>query len=101
MLNKNIIESLYSFALIALQTFATIFCIELLYRGGFGAAKVWIIQYTKPFAYNFLLLFLLLASLQIFKRKLYIILSYIITVPLLFLGLASYVKQGIRGVPVL
>lgn len=94
-------DTILSLVITGVQSIITIFIIEVLYRGGFSAAFVWAREYTRPFTYNFFLLFLLLASLHIFKRKLYIVLSFIITLPLLFLGLASYVKQGIRGVPVL
>jgi phosphoglycerol transferase MdoB-like AlkP superfamily enzyme len=100
-LNIKTKETILSLTITAVQSFITIFIIEVLYRGGFSAAFEWSKEYTRPFTYNFLLLFLLMASLHIFKRKLYIVLSFILTLPLLFLGLASYVKQGIRGVPVL
>jgi phosphoglycerol transferase MdoB-like AlkP superfamily enzyme len=100
-LNIKTKETILSLTITAVQSFITIFIIEVLYRGGFSAAFEWTKEYTRPFTYNFLLLFLLMASLHIFKRKLYIVLSFILTLPLLFLGLASYVKQGIRGVPVL
>lgn len=101
MSNKKVKDTISSFIVSAIQSLLTIFFIEMLYRGGFGEAFQWTREYTRPFTYNFLLLFLLLAGLHIFKRKIYIILSFIITIPLLFLGLASYIKQGIRGVPVL
>ncbi|MEC1525872.1 LTA synthase family protein [Neobacillus niacini] len=94
-------EPIFALIMTGIQSFITIFLTEVLYRGGFSPALEWTKDYTRPFTYNFLLLFLLLASLHMFKRKLYIILSYLITIPLLFLGLASNVKQGIRGVPVL
>jgi phosphoglycerol transferase MdoB-like AlkP superfamily enzyme len=100
-LNIKTKDTILSLTITAVQSLITIFIIEVLYRGGFGAAFEWTKEYTRPFTYNFFLLFLLLASLHIFKRKLYIVLSFLLTLPLLFLGLASNVKQGIRGVPVL
>ncbi|MFB3170426.1 LTA synthase family protein [Neobacillus sp. 179-C4.2 HS] len=101
MSNIKIKDTISSFIVSAIQSLLTIFFIEMLYRGGFGEAFQWTREYTRPFTYNFLLLFLLLAGLHIFKRKMYIVVSFIVTIPLLFLGLASYIKQGIRGVPVL
>lgn len=94
-------DTISSFIVSAIQSLLTIFLIEILYRGGFSEAFQWTREYTRPFTYNVLLLFLLLSGLHIFKRKMYIIVSFIVTIPLLFLGLASYIKQGIRGVPVL
>ncbi|WHY00008.1 sulfatase-like hydrolase/transferase [Neobacillus sp. DY30] len=94
-------DTISAFIVSAIQSLLTILFIEMLYRGGFSEAFQWTREYTRPFTYNVLLLFLLLAGLHIFKRKMYIIVSFIVTIPLLFLGLASYIKQGIRGVPVL
>jgi phosphoglycerol transferase MdoB-like AlkP superfamily enzyme len=101
MSNIKLKETLISLTLTAIQSFFTVFFIEVLYRGGFGPAFQWTLEYTRPFTYNFILLFTLLASFHIFNRKLYIAFSFLLSIPLLFLGLSSQVKQGIRGVPVL
>lgn len=52
-------EPFYSLILTAIQSFVTIFLMELLYRGGFNAAFEWTKEYTRPFTYNFLLLLLI------------------------------------------
>lgn len=75
--------------------------IESIYRGSVVDSIVWSYERTRAFTYNLFQLYLLFLALRIFKIRLYLISSLIITSLLTLLSFASNIKQSIRGEPVL
>jgi phosphoglycerol transferase MdoB-like AlkP superfamily enzyme len=100
-MKKNIKQATASFLITAIQVFIIVFIIEWIYRGSFSLTFEWFKVNTRPFWYNYMLLFLLFGSFQVFNRKLYILFSFITSVILFILALACNIKQAIRGEPVL
>ncbi|MFJ5713603.1 LTA synthase family protein [Neobacillus sp. NPDC093127] len=98
---KKIKDSILSFAITALYVYLLILVVEWIYRGSFHESYIWLKGKTKPFAYNFIILFPLFSVLRLFRRKLYILLTFIMTVPFIVLAIASRIKLEIRGEPVL
>ncbi|ETI69670.1 LTA synthase family protein [Neobacillus vireti] len=94
-------DSLISFAITGLYVYLVILVVEWIYRGSFHDSYLWIKGRTKPFTYNFIILFLLFSVLRVFRRKLYIVFTFILTVPFIILAVASRIKLEIRGEPVL
>ncbi|WP_449623051.1 LTA synthase family protein [Robertmurraya sp. Marseille-Q9965] len=87
--------------LIIVQTFVTVFIVEVFYRNEISEAVQFLGDSTRRFFYNFILVFLLFSGLKIFNRKLFIVISFIVTIPLLILGFGSNIKQEIRGEPII
>ncbi|MGG3563697.1 LTA synthase family protein [Neobacillus rhizosphaerae] len=94
-------QSILSFVITAIYVYLVIFVVEAIYRGNFHESYIWIKGRTKPFTYNFIYLFLLFSILRVFRRKLYILFTFLMTVPIIVLAVASRIKFEIRGEPVL
>ncbi|CRK82809.1 LTA synthase family protein [Neobacillus massiliamazoniensis] len=94
-------KSIISFIITGIYVFLLIFVVEWIYLGSFNNSYIWIKNFTKPFTYNFIIVFLLFSLLQIFRRKLCIIFTFLLTVPFIVLAIASRLKVEIRGEPVL
>jgi phosphoglycerol transferase MdoB-like AlkP superfamily enzyme len=101
MKQEKLLKTTHLFFLTGIQVSLLIFLMEWVYRGSFSNTVIWLREYIRPFIYNFLLLFLLFGSLRIFRRRLWILFSFILSLVFLFLALACNVKQEIRGEPVL
>ncbi|MFZ7943808.1 sulfatase-like hydrolase/transferase [Neobacillus sp. 19] len=98
---RKLKDSIISYVITGLHVYLLIFAVEWIYRGSFNASYLWIKGFTMPFTYNFIILFLLFSMIRIFRRKLYILFSFILTVPFIVLAIASKIKLEIRGEPVL
>lgn len=98
---EKIKYSIISYAITGVHIYLLIFAVEWIYRGSFNDAYSWLKIFTRPFTYNFIVLFLLFSVLRIFRRKLYILFSFILSVPFIVLAIASRIKLEIRGEPVL
>ncbi len=99
-MKKKIYDTVSSIIISGIQSFLTVFIIEWIYRGSVRSTCFWIRDDAKPFIYNCLLLLLMFSGFHLLKRKGYIIVSFVASIPLLILSLASYIKQSIREMPV-
>ncbi|MED3622528.1 sulfatase-like hydrolase/transferase [Neobacillus thermocopriae] len=98
---NKIKQTFTAFLLTGIHVYLLIFIMEWIYRGSFQEAYTWVKGFTKPFTYNFILLVLFFSVLRIFRRKIYIIASFVLTVPFIILSIASRIKLEIRGEPVI
>lgn len=100
-ISRRIIIFLLPYFLVGLHSILVVFIMEWIFRGNLGDTLIWTKGFTKPFFYNFLLVFLLFGGLMIFRRKIFVLLTQVSTILFLFLSMGSRIKQDIRGEPIL
>lgn len=92
---------LISYCTTGIVVFFIIFAVESIYRGSATEALSWIGDFTRQFIFNYILLFFLFGACHFLNRKLRILASFVIALPLLLVALACNIKETIRGEPVL
>jgi phosphoglycerol transferase MdoB-like AlkP superfamily enzyme len=75
--------------------------IELIYRGGLETLLTWLGAYPKQAIYLFLFLFLLNGVLLLLNYKFFFLLSIIINTTFCILAFSSFIKEKLRGDPLL
>jgi phosphoglycerol transferase MdoB-like AlkP superfamily enzyme len=84
-----------------ITSLVSFFLIEIIYRGGTSEFFKWAANYPRQALYFFLFLFLLNGALLILNYKGFFLATVIVNILFCFLAFASYVKEKLRGDPLL